>query len=314
MRATLAGCETASAAGITVTSPSPVLALCRKLLTAGYDPATPLEVYRDNTLALRVRSIGEAAGLRVAADKAGRPVFKREETGAAAPRGFKSAIRIGGRVPPMSDRRRRDTRRRDTRMAGVYRRVRLLNGNESCVYCGSVRAATWDHVYPVCYAATLRDLGIETDENLKVMVRACRRCNSTAGSRLFKSFEHKRAFIRERLHQRYGAGASWHCAGTAVSRKAAQGRFRGPRPPRCLRQTDNRNQTKIKRERSCLNRTDPHEPPISRPVTSEVATSTAHGCATRALKSLRRPKSCTRLENQRPRNRQSALASSPPGA
>jgi hypothetical protein len=36
------------------------------------------------------------------------------------------------------------------------------------------------------------------------MVRACRQCNSTAGSQLFKSFAHKRAFIRQKLHKRYG--------------------------------------------------------------------------------------------------------------
>ena len=84
MRANLADDDTATAAGITVTGASPVLALCHKLLTAGYDPAMPLEVYRGETLALRVRSIGEAAGLRVTADVTGRPIFKREETRATA--------------------------------------------------------------------------------------------------------------------------------------------------------------------------------------------------------------------------------------
>jgi hypothetical protein len=44
---------------------SPVLALCRKLIAAGYDPATPLEAFRGAVMCLRARSIGEAAGLQV---------------------------------------------------------------------------------------------------------------------------------------------------------------------------------------------------------------------------------------------------------
>lgn len=44
---------------------SPVLAICRKLLDAGYPSSADLEAYRGETLALRVRSIGEAAELQV---------------------------------------------------------------------------------------------------------------------------------------------------------------------------------------------------------------------------------------------------------
>jgi hypothetical protein len=77
-------------------------------------------------------------------------------------------------------------------MAGTYTRVNL-EGNKVCVYCGSKYGATWDHVYPVSSAATLRDLGIEVDQRLKIMVRACWQCNSIAGSNLFKSFDRKRA-------------------------------------------------------------------------------------------------------------------------
>ena len=55
------GFPEASALGITATAAAPVLALCRKLVAAGFDPNTPLEAYRDrNVLALKVRSIGEA--------------------------------------------------------------------------------------------------------------------------------------------------------------------------------------------------------------------------------------------------------------
>jgi hypothetical protein len=40
-------------------------ALCRRLVAAGYDPATPLEAYRGDVLCLKVRAIGEAAGLQI---------------------------------------------------------------------------------------------------------------------------------------------------------------------------------------------------------------------------------------------------------
>jgi hypothetical protein len=58
-----------SAAGIEVIATrqgdAVVCALCRRLVEVGHDPALPLVVYRGVTLALRVRSIGEAAGLTV---------------------------------------------------------------------------------------------------------------------------------------------------------------------------------------------------------------------------------------------------------
>jgi hypothetical protein len=81
--ATLVGCDHASAEGISVTSPSPVLALCRQLVARGYDPDLPLIAYRGSTLALRVRSIGEATRLRVGGHGIG---FKTDpECGAAPP-------------------------------------------------------------------------------------------------------------------------------------------------------------------------------------------------------------------------------------
>ena len=47
-------------------SPSPVLALCRKLIEGStYGSSAPLDAYRGNTLCLRVLGIGEAAGLEV---------------------------------------------------------------------------------------------------------------------------------------------------------------------------------------------------------------------------------------------------------
>jgi hypothetical protein len=65
IRAELSGADTCTARGITVKCESPVLALCRKLVDAGHDPATPLKVYRGDVLALRVRSIGQGAWMQI---------------------------------------------------------------------------------------------------------------------------------------------------------------------------------------------------------------------------------------------------------
>jgi hypothetical protein len=84
IRAELAWDDTCSAGGITAHGSAPVLALCRKLIEAGHNPATPLEAWRGSVLCLRVQSIGEAARLRMDTAKTGRPVFKRQETTARA--------------------------------------------------------------------------------------------------------------------------------------------------------------------------------------------------------------------------------------
>jgi hypothetical protein len=76
--AELAGSRTATAAGVTATGNAPVLALCRRLLEAGHDPASALEAYRGKIPCLRVRSIGEAAKLTVRENGGnGRPHFMR---------------------------------------------------------------------------------------------------------------------------------------------------------------------------------------------------------------------------------------------
>src|SRR4051812_11933379 len=70
------GHDTASGEGLTVRARSPVLALCRKLVAAGYDPATPLQAYRGPTLCLGVRTIGEGAKMTVRESGGdGRPRF-----------------------------------------------------------------------------------------------------------------------------------------------------------------------------------------------------------------------------------------------
>jgi hypothetical protein len=55
--------DTCTAERVTACGSVPVLALCRKLIAAGYDPALPLHAYRGDTLALKVCSIGEGAHL-----------------------------------------------------------------------------------------------------------------------------------------------------------------------------------------------------------------------------------------------------------
>jgi hypothetical protein len=72
--AELIGSYSARAAGISVTTYTPVLELCRRLIAAGYDPGTPLRACRGPTLCLKIRSIGEAARLRISPTGVG---FKR---------------------------------------------------------------------------------------------------------------------------------------------------------------------------------------------------------------------------------------------
>jgi hypothetical protein len=47
IKAELTGADRCTAAGIKVDSGSPVLAMCRKLVAAGYDPATPLHSWEN---------------------------------------------------------------------------------------------------------------------------------------------------------------------------------------------------------------------------------------------------------------------------
>ena len=77
IHAELAWSDHATACGIVARSSSPVLKLCRLLVDAGHDPGLPLEAWRNGVLCLRVRSIGEAAGLELNGDGTGfRPIRK----------------------------------------------------------------------------------------------------------------------------------------------------------------------------------------------------------------------------------------------
>ena len=60
-----------------------MLALCRQLIAAGHDPRLPLEAWRGLVPCLRVRSIGEAAQLRLATHGSG--VERLSECTAASP-------------------------------------------------------------------------------------------------------------------------------------------------------------------------------------------------------------------------------------
>jgi hypothetical protein len=65
IRSELVADDSCCALGMTVRGPAPVLALCRLLVEAGHDPATPLEAWRGDVPCLRIRSIGAAAALRI---------------------------------------------------------------------------------------------------------------------------------------------------------------------------------------------------------------------------------------------------------
>jgi Fe2+ transport system protein FeoA len=71
VRAELIRSDTCAAVGISVRGTSPVLALCRSLLSAGLNPDSSLEVFRNGILAVRVRSIREGAALEISAKGVG---------------------------------------------------------------------------------------------------------------------------------------------------------------------------------------------------------------------------------------------------
>jgi len=84
------------------------------------------------------------------------------------------------------------TRHLHEQLAGKYRPVK---NQSQCYYCGGP-PETQDHFVPVSIAAY-----IEFDEKQKILIPACRRCNSTAGNRVFPTVEHKRNWIRARREQ-----------------------------------------------------------------------------------------------------------------
>jgi hypothetical protein len=65
IHAKILGVDTAAARGLVVRGAAPTLTLCRALVGAGHDPATPMLVYRGAVLCLSIRTIGEGARLTV---------------------------------------------------------------------------------------------------------------------------------------------------------------------------------------------------------------------------------------------------------
>jgi hypothetical protein len=65
IRAELIGADRCTAAGYATRSTTPILAMCRKLVGTGVNPATPLECYRGETLAITVASIALGASLEL---------------------------------------------------------------------------------------------------------------------------------------------------------------------------------------------------------------------------------------------------------
>jgi hypothetical protein len=96
LRGELAGSHRCTANGFTANGPTPVLALCRELLAAGHDPTTPLEIYRGATLALRIRSMGEAAALELNSEGTG--FRRRRQPDAGPPVGETAPEGLGGHV------------------------------------------------------------------------------------------------------------------------------------------------------------------------------------------------------------------------
>jgi hypothetical protein len=74
----------------------------------------------------------------------------------------------------------------------------LVRPLEFCAYCGDI-ANTRDHVVPRAYASRVPTRCRRGGSDPGETVPACHRCNSTLGSRLFRSFEARRGYVRARL-------------------------------------------------------------------------------------------------------------------
>ena len=100
IRAELIGDNECRAAGLVVRSTTPVLAMCRQLIAAGIDPATPLECNRGTTLAITVASIGQGAGLEINGHGTGfRPI---SEGGAASLVPKSNEVEVSGIPEPLA--------------------------------------------------------------------------------------------------------------------------------------------------------------------------------------------------------------------
>jgi Fe2+ transport system protein FeoA len=78
VRAELVDDNICTAQGLTVTSPSPILAMCRRLIEVGVDPGSALHVYRSDVLAISVVNIAIGARLTIKTAGNGAPTFALE--------------------------------------------------------------------------------------------------------------------------------------------------------------------------------------------------------------------------------------------
>ena len=97
VRAELVGSNRATAQTLTVTSATPVLALCRALLASGVDPSTSLDVHRNNILCVRITSIGQAAQLEPSPRGIG---FVRRHSRLRAAPPVRETVPVKGSPPP----------------------------------------------------------------------------------------------------------------------------------------------------------------------------------------------------------------------
>jgi hypothetical protein len=97
IRAELIGSNRCEAAGISACGYAPVFKLCRKLVAAGFNPTSPLEAWRCETLCLRVRSIGEGARLTVGDDRHGTPRLRCHQEGAQGYAAASPVVQIADR-------------------------------------------------------------------------------------------------------------------------------------------------------------------------------------------------------------------------
>ena len=91
VRCELSGDNVACAAGITVTSTTPVLSLCRSLTEAGHGAAR-LECYRGGVLALVVRSVAEGAALEINGEGNGFRPLREPDAGSPMRRNGRGAV------------------------------------------------------------------------------------------------------------------------------------------------------------------------------------------------------------------------------
>jgi hypothetical protein len=120
LRAAIIGSDECRAEGFSALAASPVLSLCHKLIAAGHDPDQPMQVWRNGTLCLRVRSIGLAAGLEVNTKGTG---FIRHRAVRAAPPMHSDGLSGENDRPPCFPSRRAEDQIQQI-MAQVFREAR----------------------------------------------------------------------------------------------------------------------------------------------------------------------------------------------